>query len=397
MPSKHTQQITLSEQQRNDLELIIRQRKSAQSMVLRAKIILAGAEGKSLLGTTKELGCNRETVTRWRKHWVERSDELSVLEKLKEAPRPGAKPKFTEEQICLIVAMSCDKPEEHGYPLSHWSESSLAMAAQDKGIVPSISQRQVGRYLKSADIRPDKVKGWVDSPRDEAFEIHSADVCDTYRQAIERAEQGIRTISFDEKTGIQALEPLTAGKPVKPGHIEKREFEYKRHGTQALLAGMDVATGKIIPLVRDTRTEQDFADWLDSTLMSDPHAAGWHFVMDRLNTHMSEAAVKAVARIEGTPEKELGVKGKSGILKNMKTRAAYLSDVSHKIVFHYTPKHASWLNQIEIWFSILVRRFLKRNSFTHIHHPDKYLINLHKPLVAQGCYLIFMEYYWSSK
>ena len=96
---------------------------------------------------------------------------------------------------------------------------------------------------------------------------------------------------------------MTAGKPVKPGHIEKREFEYKRHGTQALLAGMDVATGKIIPLVRDTRTEQDFADWLDSTLMSDPHAAYWHFVMDRLNTHMSEAAVKAVARIEGTPEK----------------------------------------------------------------------------------------------
>ena len=90
------------------------------------------------------------------------------------------------------------------------------------------------------------MKGWVDSPRDEAFEIHSADVCDTYRQAIERAEQGIRTISFDEKTGIQALEPLTAGKPVKPGHIEKREFEYKRHGTQALLAGMDVAVVGLI-------------------------------------------------------------------------------------------------------------------------------------------------------
>ena len=208
------------------------------------------------------------------------------------------------------------------------------------------------------------MKGWVDTPRDEDFEIHSADVCDTYRQAIERAEQGIRTISFDEKTGMQALEPLTGGKPVKPGYIEKREFEYKRHGTQALLAGMDVVTGKIIPLVRDTRKEQDFADWLDNTLESDPAATGWHFVMDRLNTHMSEAAVKAVARVEGTTEKELGLKGKTGILKNMKTRAAYQSDISHKIVFHYTPKHASWLNQIEIWFSILVRRFLKRNSFT---------------------------------
>ena len=149
MRSKHAQQIVLSEQQRDDLELIVRKRKSSQSMVLRARIILAGAEGKSILGTTKELKCNRETVTRWRKHWVERSDELAVLERLKEAPRPGAKPKFAEEQICLIVAMSCDKPEDHGYPLSHWSENSLAMAAQDKGIVPSISQRQVGRFLKS--------------------------------------------------------------------------------------------------------------------------------------------------------------------------------------------------------------------------------------------------------
>ena len=144
----------LSEQQRKDLELIIRRRSSSQAMVLRARIILAGAEGKSSLRTTKELGCNRETVTRWRKYWVARSDELSVLEKLKEAPRPGAKPKFTAEQICQIVAMSCDKPEDHGYPFSHWSENSLAMAAQDKGIVPSISQRQVGRFLKSGRYSP---------------------------------------------------------------------------------------------------------------------------------------------------------------------------------------------------------------------------------------------------
>ena len=193
--------------------------------------------------------------------------------------------------------------------------------------------------------------------------MRSSDVCDTYEQAIERAKKNIRTVSFDEKTGVQAIEPTSVGKPVKPGFIEKREFEYTRHGTQALLAGMDVVTGKIIPLIRDTRTEKDFSDWLNGLITSDPHAAGWHLVMDQLNTHKSEAAVRTVAKIEGTTDAELGLKGKKGILKNMQTRAEYLSNPEHKIVFHYTPKHASWLNQIEIWFSILVRRFVKRNSF----------------------------------
>ena len=149
MQSKHSQKIVLTEKQRNELELIVRRRNSSQLLVLRAKIILAASEGKSLRGTAKTLKCNRETVTLWRRHWVARPDELTILERLKEAPRPGAPPKFTAEQICQIVALSCEKPEKHGYPFSHWSENSLAMAAIDKGIVPSISQRQVGRFLKS--------------------------------------------------------------------------------------------------------------------------------------------------------------------------------------------------------------------------------------------------------
>lgn len=159
------------------------------------------------------------------------------------------------------------------------------------------------------------------------------------------------------------MEPVSPSKGVTAGQIEKREFEYRRHGTLALLAGMNVATGEITPLISETRTEVDFASWLACMLNSDPSARGWHFIADNLNTHMSESAVRVIAAIEGTPPEKLGVKGKSGILKNMETRSAYLSDPSHKVVFHYTPKHASWLNQIEIWFSILVRRFLKRNGF----------------------------------
>ena len=108
---------------------------------------------------------------------------------------------------------------------------------------------------------------------------------------------------------------MNAGKPVRPGQIEKREFEYKRHGTLALLAGMDVVTGKIIPLIRETRAEEDFSDWLNTALASNPNASGWHFVMDRLNTHMCESAVRTVASLENTPEDELGIKRKSGILE----------------------------------------------------------------------------------
>ena len=126
---------------------------------------------------------------------------------------------------------------------------------------------------------------------------------------------------------------------------------------------MDVATGIVYPLVRETRTEADFKEWLSEMIKSDPTATQWHFVMDRLNTHQSESAVKIVAEIEGTPREELGEKGKSGILKNMKSRMKYLTNTEHKVIFHYTPKHASWLNQIEIWFSILSRRYLKRKSF----------------------------------
>ena len=146
------------------------------------------------------------------------------------------------------------------------------------------------------------------------------------------------------------------------GHVELREFEYIRHGTQALMASFSVATGKIIASsVGPTRTEDDFARHIETVLASD-EKAGWIFVVDQLNTHKSETLVRLVAQHCGLAV-ELGVKGKSGILQSMPTRAAFLSDERHRIRFVYTPKHTSWLNQIEIWFSILVRKLLKRGNF----------------------------------
>jgi transposase len=172
-------------------------------------------------------------------------------------------------------------------------------------------------------------------------------------------------MSTDEMTGIQALERLFPTLPTGPGLVERREFEYVRHGTQSLIANFDVATGQIVaPSIGDTRTEQDFVQHIEQTIDTDP-AATWIFITDQLNTHQSEMLVELIATRCAIPD-DLGIKGKSGILKSMSTRAAFLQDLNHRIRFVYTPKHSSWLNQVEIWFSILVRRLLKRASFSSL-------------------------------
>lgn len=165
-------------------------------------------------------------------------------------------------------------------------------------------------------------------------------------------------------TGIQALERTVADHPPKPGQCVRIEFEYIRHGTQAFIASFNVASGRIEQAdVGDTRTEKDLDAHLRALLLQHPDAPKVHFVMDCLNTHQSESMVRLVAQLEPEPI-ELGVKGESGILKSMATRREFLTLASHRVVFHFTPKHCSWLNQIEICFSILMRKLLRRSSFT---------------------------------
>lgn len=190
-------------------------------------------------------------------------------------------------------------------------------------------------------------------------------VCTTYAAAPAGLVAGIHTLSTDEKTGIQALERLHPSLPMRPGYIERQEFEYVRHGTQCLIANFEVATGQVLaPSVGPTRTEADFAAHIAQTVGTDA-AATWIFVVDQLNTHQSEALVRLVAAECGI-RTDLGSKGQTGVLESMATRKAFLEAASHRIRFVYTPKHSSWLNQVEIWFGILVRRVLKRGNFASV-------------------------------
>jgi len=207
-----------------------------------------------------------------------------------------------------------------------------------------------------------------------------AHLCDLYQAAPGMAERGERVITTDELSGVQALERLHPTLPMRPGQVERQEFEYVRHGTATFLLSRDVATGQVLaPMAGRTRTELDFAAHVQGVVATAPEVPRWHFVADNLDIHLSETLVRWVAAVSGV-EADLGKKGKTGVLRNRASRRAFLNDESHFVVFHYTPKHSSWMNQMEIWLSILSRKVLRRGSFTSVEH-------LHERVLA------FIEYY----
>ena len=304
--------VRVSEKQLAVLQELSRSRTAAKGIVQRALIIVLGFQGMLNQQIALEVELNRQQVGVWRQRWRDAWDSLcvwectqmhrlreAILEVLSDSPRPGAPATFTAEQVTQIVALACESPKLSGRPITRWTHRELRDEVIKRKIVTRISVAQVGRYLLQAAVQPHRSKMWLNTTEKNAdtFEREAAAVCRTYLEAPQKAaDNGTHTVSVDEATSLQALERNAPDKPAQPGSLAKKEFEYTRHGTTTLTAGLDVVTGQIVsPTLEATRTEPEFVAHIARTVNLDPEAE-WIFVIDNLNTHVSESLVNWVAQ-----------------------------------------------------------------------------------------------------
>lgn len=305
--------IELSDEERGALVAIVRSPRSEQRMVTRARVVLAAADGRSNRQIAREVGLSERKVGVWRNRFAERR-----LDGLSDLPRPGKPRVYDHDKQVEVFKTACSEPPEGE---THWTVRSLAEAV-------GVGKSQTHAFLAQADLKPHQVRSWLTS-LDPEFDTKQADVCGLY---LAQPENAI-VISLDEKTSIQARQPIRKELPMEPGKPARREFEYKRHGVQALLAALLVHTGEVIGAVYERNTRLEFLDFLERLEAEIPAGKEVHAILDNLQVHK-------------TPEVK-----------------AWL-DAHPRWTFHFTPTHASWLNQIELFFSILTRRLLRRGVFT---------------------------------
>ena len=366
---------------REILESISRSTKSQARIVKRATIFIMSSDGKSDPEIANAVNLHVNIIGKWRRRFAEAYGMLAGIEQddpdnleesinglLLDNPRPGAPEDYDANQRALVVTMACQNPNDYGFEISHWSLPCLRIAIEDAGFAPGISESTINRILNDVDVRPHKHQYWLHSKEKyespETYDAKISAINSLYQQARENPED-TRILSTDEMTGIQALEHKYEDKLSLPGKDAKIEFEYIRHGTTSLIGFFDVSSGRVEPpFLNDTRTEEDFVDALKEVISRAP-LKRYCIVADNLNTHESESLVRYVAEQIGDNQ-ELGIKGRSGILKSKESRAQYLSNPDHRICFYYTPIHCSWMNQIEIWFGIINKRLLRKKSFKSV-------------------------------
>ena len=397
MPNPKAEPIILGYIEKEILTKIANSRTKPASIVKRANIILYADQGKTNTSISKIVSLTIKIVSNWRKKWKLSQSMFKKIEEtakhpkelndfveqiLKDNPRPGTPARITQEQRVQILSLACENPKKSGLPLSHWTIQELVYEIKKRKIVEEISWTRVQNFLKSGALKPHQSRYWlnpnIENREDFVKEVNN--VCSLYEDVPKLHEEGTHTISVDEMTCIQALEHAKSPFPMKPGQVERIEFEYIRHGTTTLIGNFDVATGKMVsPFLNATRTEKDFVKNIKNVISTDP-TGRWIFICDQLNIHKSESLVKFIAE-ECDLNVNLGKKGKEGILQSMKSRKEFLENLEHRIRFVYTPKHTSWLNQIEIWFGILQKKLVnRRSSFTSINDLETQILK-------------FIEYY----
>ena len=353
--------IHLSPIEEQELLQIARGRCTESRLVQRATFILEAAGGRSNKAIASKDHTTRATVRRWRHRYCERRQaepDGTVRSRLQDNGRSGAPPTLTAEQYIDLLALATTTPEQKGLPFTHWSDRDLA--AQ---VGFPIHPTTVGRFLKECALKPHRVVGWMNRKADPEFDQRAAHVKDVLAHAVSpEADPHEAVLSFDEKPGIQALERIAKDKPMQVGRPVKQEYEYRRHGTLVLLAMMLIHSGEILGLVSSTRTNDDTACLLRMHLVL-LLFRGYRritVVLDQLNTHMSLDVVQMVASVCGLPPPD------PASVQTMVQRKAWLECADKPIVFCFTPKHASWLNPIEIWFGVLARKALRRGSFSSL-------------------------------
>jgi transposase-like protein len=316
MPGKAAK-VTISERQQAIVIEFSKSRSEPLFIRQRATIVLRAFEKRSNAQIAAEVGLDRHQVGVWRRRWRDSWQDLTVCEcaeprrlheaireMLRDAPRAGCKGKFTAEQITAIIAVACEPPEKSGRPITHWTRRELRDEVVKRGIVPSISVAQIGRYLNDAALQPHRREMWLNTTEKdpEQFQRQVETVCQTYHEAAARhARDGTHTACIDEMTGLQALERAAPDKPPAPGQTAKQEFEYIRHGTTTLIGTLNVLTGVVFATLGLTRTEPDFLAHVMQVVARDA-SAGWVFIVDCLNIHWSASLVEWVAQQCGLDE-----------------------------------------------------------------------------------------------
>jgi hypothetical protein len=276
----------------------------------------------------------------------------------KTPPAPAGPGAFPPSLRLEVIAIASSQPADHQNTASRYSLDDLARTLVNEAHAQAIHRSTIWRVLNAADLKPHRSVYWLNS-HDPDFSDKAQAICELYLQAPAFYQQGRLVLSCDEKTGMQILGRPDPTQPARPGHPEKRENDYLRLGTRALIASFCVPTGEVVWDLGPTRTSLDFAHHVLRTALHFPDMQRFDWVVDNLNTHYSLDLCRVVASLCGVPfePKALG----SGA-----QRLTFLKEPAHKHRFHYVPRHGSWLNQVELFFSVLSRRFLRRGDFRSV-------------------------------